>query len=183
MSKETNNTNLPEFDKKKLLDELAVDIANKFGIEKEQAKELIKTETLIGIDSLKAELKRDNEDYKELNEKDVEKLFFTLKGALDVIENLSKIEIKVLKDDIEKSINIEEFKNHLEDYLPPKLIDTAKNPKVPHEHILGFALGTANSFVATVDILYKIGKGILLTPYHLYMIVTGKGKSESFKDM
>jgi hypothetical protein len=66
------------------------------------------------------------------------------------------MEIEVLKDDIEKSINIEEFKNHIEKYLPPKLINKAKNPKAPHEHILGLALGTANSIIATADILYQI---------------------------
>jgi hypothetical protein len=57
-----------------------------------------------------------------------------------LITNSSKIEIKTLKEDVEKSINIDEFKNSLENYLPPNLIEKAKNANKPHEHILGFAL-------------------------------------------
>jgi hypothetical protein len=55
---------------------------------------------------------------------------------LDIIENFSKVEIKTLKEDVEKSINIEEFKNHIEDYLPPKLLEKAKNPKNINDNIL-----------------------------------------------
>jgi hypothetical protein len=53
-----------------------------------------------------------------------------------LIENLSKIEIKLLKEDIEKSIKIDEFVNIIENILPKKLIEKAKNPKNIHEHIL-----------------------------------------------
>lgn len=183
MSIEKNNTSPGAFDKKKLLDELAIDIAKRFWIEKKHAKELIKKETLLWIDTLKTELDRENNNEKKLSKKDLENLFFTLKWALEVIENSSKIEIKVLKDDVEKSINIEDFKNHIEDYLPPKLISKAKNPQALHEHILGFALGTANSIFTTADILYQIWKWILQTPYHLYMIITWKWKTNSFKDV
>lgn len=183
MSIEKNNLNPWILDKKKLLEELALDIANKFWIEKSEAKKLIKSETLVSLDSLKAELNKDLQNKDNLDNSEIEKLFFTLRWALDVIENASKMEIEVLKDDVEKSINIEEFKNHLENFLPPKLINKAKNPKSPHEHILGLALGTANSIIATADILYQIWKWILQAPYHLYLIITWKWKSESFKDV
>lgn len=182
MSIENNNVNPWAFDKKKLLDELANDIAREFWIDKSKAEQLIKGDTLKSLNSLKNELFKESNDIKN-EDIDVEKLFFTLRWALDVVENSSKLDIKILKDDIEKSINIEDFKNHIEDYLPPKLLNKAKNPKYPHEHILWFALGTTNSIITTADILYQIWKWILQTPYHLYMIITGKGKSESFKDV
>ena len=180
---ERNNLTPWAFDKKKLLDELAIDIANKFWIDKEKAEQLIKSETLVSLDSLKNELNKDIQEEEKLNNEDIEKLFFTLRWALEVIENSSKIEIKVLKDDIEKTINIEEFKKNLEDYLPPKLLEKAKNPTNPHEHILGFALGTTNSIITTTDILYKIWKWILQSPYHLYMIITWKAETDSFKNI
>ena len=50
MSIENNNVNPWAFDKKKLLDELANDIANKFWIDKQKAEKLIKSETLSYID-------------------------------------------------------------------------------------------------------------------------------------
>jgi len=183
MSVEKNNINPWNFDKKKLLDELANDIANKFWINKEKAERLIKSKTLFSLDSLKNELKQEENSENKLDNQELEKLFFTLKWALDVIENSSKIEIKVLKENIEKTINIEEFKNHLEDYLPYELIKKAKNPNNPHEHILWLALWTSNSIIATVDILYKIWKWILQTPYHIYMIITWKAKSDSFQNL
>jgi len=183
MTIENNNINPWILDKKKLLDELANDIANKFWIDKEKAEKLIKSETLASLDSLKLELKKENTKESELNNKEIEKLFFTLKWALDVIENFSKVEIKTLRDDVEKSINIEEFKNHIEDYLPPKLLNKAKDPKNINDHILWFALWTTNSIVATADMLYKIWKWILQSPYHLYMIITWKAKTDSFKNL
>ncbi len=184
MNIENNKISPWTFDKKKMLDELAIDIANRFWIDKENAKKLIQSDTLDCITSLKKEITEINSDsLNDIKEKELQKLFFTLKWALEVIENSSKIEIKTLKENIEKSLNIEEFKRHIEDYLPPKLILKAKNPKNPHEHVLWFALWTANSIIATADILYQIWAGLLKTPYHLYMIVTWKWKSDSFKNI
>jgi hypothetical protein len=48
---------------------------------------------------------------------------------------------------------------------------------------LWLALGTTNSLIATADILYKIWKGILQTPYHIYMIIVWKAKSNSFHNL
>ncbi len=182
MSIEKNDIDQWNIDQKKLLEELALDISNKFWIDKEKAEKLIKSETLVSLDTLKTELKQTNEN-NDLDNNEIEKLFFTLKWALNVIENSSKLEIKTLKEDIEKNINIGEFKNHLEDYLPAKLIEKAKNPSKPHEHVLWLALWTSNSIIATVDILYKIWKWILQSPYHLYLIISGKAKTNSFKNI
>lgn len=187
MNVENNNENIWKIDNKKLLDELSIDIANKFWLDKEKAKKLIKKETLSWIDSLKSELEKGNNTEGKLTHKEVEKLFFILKWALDVIENSSKIEIKSLKNEIdwniEETINIEKFENKIEDYLPKKLIEIAKNPTKPHEHILGFALWTTNSIYITVDILYKIWKWLLQSPYHLYIIMSWKWEVESFKNI
>jgi len=186
MNIEKNNEILWDWalDKKKLLEELAIDIAKEFWLEKEKAQELIKKETLEWIKYLKNELNNEtSEEKNKLSDKEVEKLFFTLKWALDIIENYSKLEIKTLKEDVEKSINIEDFKNPINMYLPPRLVNKAQYPSNPHEHILGFALWSANSIFTTVDILYKIWKWILQTPYHLYMIMSWKSETDSFKNI
>jgi hypothetical protein len=105
-------------------------------------------------------------------------LFLTLKWAQEVIENYSKLEIRILRENIEQNVNIEDFKNYLEKHLPAKLIEKAKNPKKFHEHILWFTLWTANSIIAIVDALYQIGAGIIKAPYHLYLVVSGKAEIE-----
>jgi len=184
MSIEKNNIPAWALAKKKLLDELAIDIANKFWMDKQKAVDLLKTDTSKWLDALKNEISKQNdEELNKLWNKKLEELFLTIKWALELIEKSSKIEIKILKDDVEKSINIEEFVNHIEDYLPPNLLKKAKNPQKVHEHILWFALWTANSVFKTVDILYQIWKGIIKTPIDIYMIITWKGKSDSFKDV
>ncbi|MDD2907657.1 MAG: hypothetical protein PHH98_03370 [Candidatus Gracilibacteria bacterium] len=171
-------------DKKIMLDNLANEISKKFKIEKKEILSLIKNTTLEGLENLKSEIKETgSSDLNKLDNSELEKLFLILKGAQELIENSSKLEIKILKDDVEKSISIDDFKNHIEDYLPSKLIDKAKNPTALHEHILGFALGTANSLIATIDLLYQIGAGIIKMPYHIYMIVSGKGEIKSMKNI
>lgn len=182
MSIEKNNISAWILDKKKLLSELAEDIARKFWIDKNQAETLIKKDTLNSLKSLTEELTSKENNDKKLNEKELEKLFFTLRWALEVIENSSKIEIKTLKDDVEKSIDIENFKNKIEDYLPAELIKKAKNPQNLHEHILWFSLWSANSIIATVDALYQIGVWIIKAPYDLYLVITWKAEFKKIKD-
>ena len=129
MTIEKNNINPWTLDKKRLLDELAVDIANKFWMDKQKAIDLLKTDVTKWLKELKNEInKQDDENLNKLWDKKLEELFLTIKWALEVIEKSSKIEIKILKDDVEKIVKIEDFKNHIEDYLPPKLINKAKNP-------------------------------------------------------
>lgn len=186
MTLEKNSINAWILNEKKLLDELANDISNEYWIDKEQVKKLIKNKTLTTLDSLRSEInKEESFDKKEkyLNNTNLEKLFFTLKWALEIIEHSSQIEIKSLRKDIEKSINIEDFKNKIEDFLPANLVKKAKNPWKFHEHILGFALWSTNSILTTVEYLYQIWKWILLAPYHLYMIVSWKATTDSFKDI
>jgi hypothetical protein len=105
-----------------------------------------------------------------------------LKWAQEVIEN-SKLEIMVLREDVEQSINIWNFKNIIEGHLPKALVEKAKDPKNLHEHILGFALWTANSFVAIIDMLYQIWAGIVKAPYHLYLVVSWKWEVEGSDDV
>lgn len=184
MTPEKNNINpWSLFDKEKLKKELADDIARKFWIDKNKAEVLIKKETLNNLDSLKEEFSKNNDSKENINNKELEKLFFTLKWALELIENSSKIEIKTLKEDVEKTLNIDDFKNKIEEYLPKELINKAKNPNNIHEHILWISLGTANSIIATADALYQIWKWIIKAPYDLYLVVTWRWEFKNFKDI
>ncbi len=175
-----NNNNSWTLDKKKLLDDLVINIVRKFWIEKSKVIELINKETILWLDWLKKELINQNN---KLDNSDLEKLFFTINWAHELIKNYSKIEIKTLKEDVEKIINIEDFKNRLEEYLPANLLQKAKNPNNIHEHILGFALWSTNSILTTIEYLYKIWKWIIQTPYHIYMILLWKAKTDSFNNI
>jgi hypothetical protein len=41
-----------------------------------------------------------------------------------------------LRENIKQNVDIEDFENYLEKYLPVKLVEKAKNPEKFHEHIL-----------------------------------------------
>ena len=184
MNIERNKINPWILKEKKLLDSLAIEIAREFWMEKKEALLLLKIDISKWLDELKKEINKQNDWIsKKLKNKELEKLFFTIKWALEVIEKSSKIEIKILKEDIEWAINIADFKNYLEDYLPIELLAKAKNPKNIHEHILGFALWTTNSIIKTIELLYKIWKWIITAPIDIYMIISWKAKTNSFKDI
>lgn len=173
-----------KLEKQAMLRELALDISKKFWLETKKTELLIKKETLNSIEDLKKEIKELNDkNLNSIKEKELEKLFFTLKWALEVIENISKLEIKVLKDELEKNVNIEDFKNHIEDFLPKNLVNKAKNPKLVHEHILAVALGSANTLLTTAEALYKIWIWIIKSPYDLYLIISKKAEIDSFKNI
>lgn len=167
-----------------LLEEIAENIAEKYWINKEKAIFLIKLDTSKWLDELKNSIDISWDiELKKLNSNEQERLFFILKWAQELIENSSKLEIKILKENIEKNINIEDIKNIIEDFLPKKLINKAKNPKLPHEHILGFSLWTANSMIAIIDALYQIWIWIIKAPYDLYLIISWKWEIKSIKDI
>lgn len=188
MNIEKNKLNAWIFNEKKLKDELANKIARKFWMEKEKALVLLKIDITKWLDELKKEINKQNDKKLDnLENNRLEELFFTIKWALEIIEKTSQNEIKVLRDDVEWTIewfvDISDFRNYIEDYLPPKLLQKAKNPTIFHEHILGFALWTTNSIIKTMEILYKIWKWILTTPIDLYLIITWKAQTDSFKNI
>jgi hypothetical protein len=41
---------------------------------------------------------------------------------------------------VQKNTFIDIKKRNIEKYFPENLVNSAKNPKTPHEHILGFTL-------------------------------------------
>jgi len=171
------------FDTKKLLDELLDDISREYWIDKSSAEKLIWSKSLNNLKSLKNELNSIDWENTKLNNQKLEKLFFTISWAKEVIEKASKNELNIIKEELENLVNFEDFKNSLEDYLPASIIASAKNPQTLHEHILWASLWVSNSIIKTADILYQIWKGILKTPYDLYLIISWKWEYNWFKNI
>ncbi len=167
-----------------LLEELSNEISKKYWIEKQETQKLIKLDTSKWIDSLKNELRESwNIYFENLKANEQEKLFLILKWAQESIEQQTHIEVLTLKEDIEQNIDVNKIKNNIEDFLPEKLLQTAKNPKLPHEHILWFTLWTANTLVAWIDWLYQVWKWIIQSPYHIYLIIKWEAELKSSKNI
>lgn len=179
---EKNKINPWSFDTKKLRDELLNEIVSKYWIDKETAEKLINKKTINKLSELKTEIQEQNyEQLKDFKEDRLEELFFTLKWAREVIEKASSWELDLLKKELEQIVNIEDFEKHIEAYLPKELIYKAKNPNNINEHLLWAALGTANSIIETTVILYQIWKGLIQTPYHVYLIASWKAEYPNLK--
>jgi hypothetical protein len=57
------------------------------------------------------------------------------------------------------------------------------NPKTLHENILALSLWSINSIVAVIDMWYNLWKDIILTPYHIFLLVSWKAKTNDFKNI
>lgn len=86
----------------------------------------------------------------------------------------TEIAINSLKDEIN-------FNNILEKYLPRNLIKIARNPNLPHEHIIWISLWAANSIISIWESIFKIWLWIVKMPYDLYLLISWKGEIESIK--
>jgi len=180
------NTNTPwPLDTKKLLDNLRDNISDEFWIDKSSAEILIKSKSIDNLNSLKEELYNSELGSKneKLSDSKLEKLFFTISWAKELIEQSSRNELNAIKNEIEKTIIFQEYTQQLENILPSQIVNDAKNPKNLHHHILWVSLWISNSIIKTADILYQIWKGVLKTPYDLYLIISWKWEYNWFKNI
>lgn len=165
-----------------LKENLASEISKRFWINKESAKRLIESKTQYSLNDLKSELNKLQKKDFEISDSELEKLFFTIKWAKEIIFQESQREVSELKDYLEKEwldlVRI--WENILYSMFPKKFIDTAKNPKYIHEHFSWMVLWSAETILTIVDVLYNIWKWILKTPYDIYLIVSWKWKFEWF---
>jgi len=185
MSFEKNNNTPWTLDTKKLLDNLHDNISSKYWIDKSSAEILIKWNSIKNITYLKKELYNSEigTQNEKLSDSKLEKLFFTISWAKELIEQSSKSELNAIKNEIENTAPFQEYTNQLESVLPSQIVDDAKNPKNLHHHILWASLWVSNSIIKTADILYQIWKGILKTPYDLYLIISWKWEYNWFKNI
>ena len=180
---------------KELLEKLTNEISSNFSIPEKLAKKLI-YETHLSLDGLRLELRKiekkkgDNQeeesidDKKEFNDK-VEKLFFILAWARELIWESSKTEIQKLKK-ILKKIWLNEDITFVESDLikkifSKKLVLKAKNPKNISDQIMWASLWITNSTIIITDVLYRVWKGFVTSVPDLISILSWRWEIESIK--
>ena len=158
-----------------LLHNLAQKISKEFGIDISQVKELIRWDTLGDLEWLKSHVgKSETINFKQLQK--------VLQEAHSSIENLSKNRRETLRKSLEKN----EFSPETHEYitsqkiLPNTVIQRAKNPQNIGDQFIGLGVGIIDSGEAVLIFSYRVWKWVLLTPYHLYLLLTGKAKYEGF---
>lgn len=159
-----------------MLNSLARQISKEFWIDINEVKKLISGETLWDLSSLKSHVW----NKEGLNYNDLQNAISKAKGS---IEDLSKQKRESLKASLETdSYSPEYHKYHVSEKLIPKtLLNRAKNPASIWDELIWVWLGIVDSTEAVILFSYALGKWVLLTPYHLYLILTWQAKYEWFK--
>ncbi len=159
-----------KIDTKNLLEELAQKIAKEFWVDVSEVKNLIWSKTLSSLEDLKFSVK------------DKENLLSVISGARDVIEKASRDEIDLLRWNIDKVAYDPEKNIYLSNKLISKrFMDRALNPKGLRDNLIWASVWLVNSAEQVVRVLYYIWTWVLKVPYHIYLIVTWRGKYEGFE--
>lgn len=155
-----------------LLQNLALKISNEFWIDIGEVKEFIKWDTLWNLEWLKNTL------WKDINTQEFQK---AINKARESISNLSKKNREKLKKLIEWDENsVENFHYNITEKYFSKAQKRALYPETIWDQIIWVWLGIIDTAEAITLFLYWLGKWILLTPYHLYLIITWKAKMDGW---
>lgn len=155
----------------RLLDDLAREIAGEFGISIHEAKNLIESWTNQNLEGLKSQIWGGKNI-------DVQKFHSAINSAKNKIESLSKKNREQLKELLEDDDFTPEKHPHTltESLFTKRIIEKGKNPQGITDQCIGAWLWLVDSTEAVILFIYWLGKWILFTPYHLYLLITGKGK-------
>jgi len=155
----------------RLLQSLAQDISRKYGIDIVEVKRLIEDKTYSNLEDLQKSL-GNNESI------NTQTLLWEINSAKSLIEDLSKKHREQLKNSISRFPL--EVENH--NYISSRkifskgFINRIQNPRNISDNILWAWVGVIDSTEAVIFFLYNLGKWILLTPYHIYLLLKRKGK-------
>lgn len=161
-----------------LLKNLKNEISKNFWIKNDLLENLILNKSINSLEKLKLELQNKNNF---LEKEKIKELFLKINEAKILFEEISKNQRENLKNEIEEEININNFSNNLEKFLPRKLVKTAKNPEKPHEHLIWASLWIANSAIAIWEGILKVWIWIIKSPYDLYLLAFWKAEIENIK--
>jgi len=160
-----------------LIAKLASQIAREFGIEISEAKNLISWEVSGDLHNLKSSLSHDPVD--------TLKLWKAISSAKLRIEDLSKKHREKLKNSLDTVSYSPEKHEYVSSkkILWNKIVQRAQNPGSISDQLIWVGVWIIDSTEAIVVYSYEFGKWILLSPYHLYMILTWQWECEWFKNI
>jgi len=156
-----------------LLQSLAKEIAIKFGIDVHEVKKLIENKTNTNLEGLRRSL-WNNETF------NVEALLKDVNNAKYQIENLSKD----FREELKKSLHQNSFNPEQHNFYTSQkvfshtLIQRIQNPQNLRDHLTWAGIGMIDSSEAVIFFLYWLWKWILLTPYHIYLLLTSRGTTK-----
>jgi len=154
-----------------LLQSLAREISIKFGINIHEVKKLIENKTSSNLEDLQSSItSHENIDLWDL--------LWDINNAKSQIEDISK----KYREELKRSIDVNTFMPEKHEYIASrKLISEntlyrIQNPKSISDNLIWAVIGSIDSTEAVILFLYGLWKWIILTPYHIYLLIKGKAK-------
>lgn len=152
----------------KLLQKLASEIAQEFWLDQIEVQSLIESQTHNDLEGLQQSFTKEKKTL----------LADRIKEAGSQIETLSKKHREHLKQSLEEE-NFEPEKHIYtlgKGIFWDKIYKQIEDPKKLWDHVIGLGLGIIDSSEALILFLYGLSKWILMTPYHLYLMIYKKAK-------
>lgn len=159
-----------------LLQSLALQISQEFGIDLSQAKELLSNGTGSSLESLKNTLAQ----WEHISGVKLEE---AVGSAREKLKSFSKKNREAFKQSLERdTYHPETHEFYLSAQLfSQKQLERAQNPHSLTDQVLGAWIGLIDSTEAVILFTYALGKWILLTPYHLYLMIMGKASYDGWR--
>lgn len=160
-----------------LLNKLASEISHEFWIDLNEAKRLISWDINDDLSVLKNNITGNNIDSNKLQ--------WAISKAKSQIEDLSKKHRENLKNSLDRGSYTPEKHNYTSSrkIFSEELVNRAKNPKNYKDQIIWFAIGCIDSGEAVIIYSYEFSKWILLSPYHVYLLLSWKWEYKDFSDI
>lgn len=159
-----------------LLNKLAREISQEFWLTLWEVKNLISWDTSGGLEELRSHI------WTPTSAIDLPKLKETISWAQNSIEQLSKKKIETLKSTLEQGI----FTPEKHEFMVSKKIFSenitgrAQNPQNIWDELIWVGLGLIDSTEAVILFTYSLAKWVVLTPYHIYLVLTWQAKYDGF---
>ncbi len=159
------------FETANLLQSLAKDISEKFGIDINKVKNLIENKTSSKLEDLQASLLSND----TIN---LDDLLGEINNAKLQIEDLSK----KYREELKRTIGQKEFEPNTHKYISSQkffseeFLFKIQNPQNISDNILWAGVGIIDSTEAIIFFVYNLWKWILLTPYHIYLLIKWESK-------
>lgn len=153
-----------------LINKLAKEIAGEFGITISEAKNLISWEAWSSLDSLKQSIGKVPQTL------DIQWLSDAIRKAKSSIETLSKKHRESLRHTLdEDALTPEKHEYKLsKKILPSSFRNRAINPQSISDQLAWIWVWIIDSWEAIVIFSYELWKWIILSPYHLYLLLSWK---------
>lgn len=158
-----------------LLQKLASQLASEFWIDITQAKQLISGSTEEALWKLASWVSH-------LSLSQNEKLQQAIWEAKNSLKNISKQTRESLKQSLEQEKLFEEEQAYMftKNIFPSSFLERGKNPKNIQDQCIGGVLWILDTTEAVILFLYGLSRWVLLTPYHIYLLITGKAHYEGW---